>query len=168
MRSLPPISRQQLHDLGEPMIPPGVTIFPNLDDVLQEQLGLAGPHDDAALNAAKSRLSSPGTTHAIKDSVHLHPCSFQDMNSMALSASGRSAVNSSIFAHSSCATASSPWHIMRKLPVSSSCPPQKMQRSAGITVRVIFLLPPSHDLHGHMSQIALLLMSKSLPISHRI
>ena len=67
-------------------------------------LAFGGPRDDAALTAAKSCSSSPGTTPIIRDSVDLQPCSFHDMNSMALSASGRSAVNSSTFAHSSRAT----------------------------------------------------------------
>ena len=40
MYGLPPIMHRQLHDLGEPMIPPGVHIFPDPDHVLQEQLGL--------------------------------------------------------------------------------------------------------------------------------
>ena len=40
IRSLPSIFRRLLHDLGEPMISLGVTIFPNLHHVLHEQLGL--------------------------------------------------------------------------------------------------------------------------------
>ena len=87
----------------------------------RNSLAFAGPRDEAARTAAKSRLSSPRTTPAIKDSVHLHPCSFQDMNSMALSASGRSAVNSLTFAHSSRATALSLSHNMRKWPREKIC-----------------------------------------------
>ena len=105
----------------------------------------AGPQDEAARNAVKRHLSSPGTTPAITDSVHLHLCSFHDMIFMALSTSGRSAVNSSTFAHSSSATASSLSHGMRKRPLSSSGPAQKMQGSGGITVRMIF------SRHRHMT-----------------
>ena len=136
--SLPPIFRRQLHDLRESMISPGATIFPNMNDVLQEQLGLRRAPGDSSRTAAKSGLSCLGTTPAIKDSVHLHLCSLQDMNSMVLFASGRSAVNSLTFAHSRRATASSLSHNMRKWRPSSSVPPHKIQGSARITVRVIF------------------------------
>ena len=108
-------------------------------------VAFAGPWDDTALTAAKSRLSSARTTHATKDSVHLHPCSFHDMNSVAVSASGKSAVNSLTFAQSSRVAASFLSHSMRKWPVSSSGPPQKTQGYRGITVRVIFCR------HRHMT-----------------
>ena len=57
---------------------------------------------------------------------------------MALSASGRSAVNSSTFTHNSRATTSSRSHKMRMWPVFFSRPPQKRQGSAGITLWVTF------------------------------
>ena len=122
------------------MISPGVAIFPNLDHLVQEQLGLRPASRRGSLHCREEPLEFTQNHSAIKDSVHLHPCSFQDMNSMAVAAGGRSAVNYSTFAHSSRAGASSLSHNMHKWPVSSSGPPQKMKGSAGITVRVIFCL----------------------------
>ena len=120
------------------MVPPGVHIFPNLDHVLHEQLGLSGPRDDAARTAAKIRFISPGTTPVIRESVHLQPCSLRAKNSIALSVRGSSAVNSSTRPHKSRATASSRAHSKRMWPMSSSGPSQKIQGWAGITVRLSF------------------------------
>ena len=60
-----------------------------------KSLACARPWDDAARTTAESRFRSPGTTPAIRDSVHLQPCSLHAMNSTALSVRGSSAVNSS-------------------------------------------------------------------------
>ena len=123
----------------------------------RNRLAFAKPRDEAARTAAKSRLSSLGTTPAITNSVHLHPCIFEDMNSMALPTSGRSVVNSSSFARNIRATASSRSHNMRKWPVFSSGPPQKLpatRHRAGD-----FLPPPSDDLHG--GEIAVSRLSSS-------
>ena len=67
---------------------------------------------------------------------------------MALSASGKSAVNSSTFAHSRRATASSVSHNMRKWPVSSSGPHKEYLGKRQNNRARDFLLQPSHDLHG--------------------
>ena len=75
-----------------------------------KSLALAGPRDDAARTAANSRFRSPGTTPAIRDSVHLQPCSLHATNSTALSVKGSSAVNSSTRLHRSPATSSSRAH----------------------------------------------------------
>ena len=74
------------------------------------------PRDESAFTTAESRRRPFGTTPAIRGSGHLHPCSFQDLNCMAI---GRSAVNSLTFAHSSRATTASLSHVMRIWPVSS-------------------------------------------------
>ena len=100
----------------------------------RNSLAFAGLWDEAALAVAKSRLRSHETTPVIKDSVHLQPCSFRDMNPIALSARSTSAVNSSTFAHRSRATASSLAHNMRLWPMFSLGPPQKIQGCAAIAV----------------------------------
>ena len=105
-----------------------------------KSLALAGPRDDAARTAANSRFKSPGTTPAIRDSVHLQPCSLHATNSTALSVRGSSAVNSSAHLHRSPATSSSRAHSRRMWPMSSSGPPQKIQGWAGIAIRVSFRL----------------------------
>ena len=122
------------------MVPAGIHILPNLDHVLHKELGLAGPRNDAARTAANCRLRSPGMTHAIRDSVHLQPCSLHAKNSTALSVSGSSAVNSTTRLHRTRATSSSRAHSKRMWLMSSSGPPQKIQGWAGIATRVSFCL----------------------------
>ena len=87
-----------------------------------KSLALAGPRDDAARTAANSRFRSPGMTPAIRDSVHLQPCSLHATNSTALSVRGNSAVNSSTRLHRSPATSSSRAHSRRMWRMSSSGP----------------------------------------------
>ena len=96
-----------------------------------KSLAFAGPRDDAARTAANCRFRSPGMTPAIRDSVHLQPCSLHAKNSTALSVRGSSAVNSTTRLHRSHATSSSRAHSKRMWRMSSSGPPQKIQGWAG-------------------------------------
>ena len=105
-----------------------------------KSLALAGPRDDAARTAANCRFRSPGTTPAIRDSVHLQPCSLHAKNSTALSVRGSSAVNSTTRLHRSLATSSSRAHSKGMWLMSSSGLPQKIQGWAGIATRVSFCL----------------------------
>ena len=122
------------------MVPAGIHIFPSLTMSSTKSLALAGPRDDAARTAANCRFRSPGTTPAIRDSVHLQPCSLHAKNSTALSVRVSSAVNSTTRPHRSLATSSSRAHSKRMWPMSSSGPPQKIQGWAGIAARVSFCL----------------------------
>ena len=88
IRGFPPITHRQLPYL--PMSPRGVSILPNLDHVLQEQLGLCTAHDDAALTGAKTRLSSPGTTPVIKAPSATHSWRAPPLGGMAELALGSS------------------------------------------------------------------------------
>ena len=122
------------------MVPAAYTSSPMSIMSSTKSLAFARSRDDAARAVAKSRFRSAGTTPAIRDSVHLQPCSFQAKNSTALSVRGSPAVNSSTCAHSSRATSSSRAHSKRMWPMSSSGPPQKIQGWAGIAARVSFCL----------------------------
>ena len=105
-----------------------------------KSLAFAGPRDDAARTAANCRFRSPGMTPAIRDSVHLQPCSLHAKNSSALFVRGSSAVNSTTRLHRSRATSSPRAHSKRMWPMSSSGPRQKIQGWAGVATRVSFRL----------------------------
>ena len=85
-------------------------------------LAFAGSQDEAARTSANNSVGSLGTTPTIQDSVHLHLCSFQDMNSMALSASGVSAMTSS----TSTFAGQLP-HPVRTICASGPCLPRALQ-----------------------------------------
>ena len=113
----------------------------------KKSLAFAGPREDAALTATKSHWRSPGTTPVIRDSVHLQPCAFQDMNSIALAARGRSAVNSSTFAQRSrhrFVPCTHDAHVARVL----FRPPTQDTWVCRNHCAGDFLPPPPHDLHG--------------------
>ena len=56
----PSILHRQLHDLGEPMVPAGIHIFPNLDHVLHKELALGGAPGRRRSRRSELPLQVPG------------------------------------------------------------------------------------------------------------
>ena len=50
----------QLHDLGEPMVPAGINIFPNLDHVLHKEPGLGRAPGRRRSHRSEQPLQVPG------------------------------------------------------------------------------------------------------------